>query len=337
MHVNIRSVPANLSSLSNYTSSLEKAFDVIALTETWLQHHNIDSYNLHGYKMESRIRENCRGGGVSILLKESLHYKLRMDLSFYSDSFESIFLEITNLSRKVLVAAIYRPPGTDLDEFNRILSHLLDSIRSEQILCYLMGDFNVDLLKSELHRATSEFCDILFSHSFLPLISKPTRITTDSFSLIDNIFTNSVNYSQHMPGILYADISDHLPVFALSPSIRCSPDIQTNEPTLQRDFSSRNIVIFRAAAERYDWSSVLSANDPQSAYTLFHNALLALFNECFPFRLRNSVYKNRKPWLTAGLKNSIKMKNLLYVRSHRFPSDANAHAYKVFKTQLRHF
>ena len=54
--------------------------------------------------------------------------------------------------------------------------------------------------------------DCLFSHAFLPLISNPTRLTSYSAILIDNIFTN---ISQHVfTGIVLNDLSGHFPICA---------------------------------------------------------------------------------------------------------------------------
>ena len=79
--------------------------------------------------------------------------------------------------------------------------------------CYLTGDFNLDLLRYADHEPTQEFVDCLFSHMFVPLIDRPTRITAHSATLIDNIFTNHFSPSV-LKGIVISDISDHLPVFA---------------------------------------------------------------------------------------------------------------------------
>ena len=53
------------------------------------------------------------------------------------------------------------------------------------------------------------------SNTLYPLISKPTRITSSSATLIDNIFTNNLEYNM-VSGIFYADLSDHLPVFQIT-------------------------------------------------------------------------------------------------------------------------
>lgn len=54
----------------------------------------------------------------------------------------------------------------------------------------------------------------MYSNSLFPVIIKPSRITTDTATLIDNIFTNKID-SKIVGGLLINDISDHLPVFAI--------------------------------------------------------------------------------------------------------------------------
>ena len=53
-----------------------------------------------------------------------------------------------------------------------------------------MGDFNLDLLRYNDNVPTQEFIDRLFTYSTLyPLISNPTRITSHTATLIDNIYS----------------------------------------------------------------------------------------------------------------------------------------------------
>ena len=49
------------------------------------------------------------------------------------------------------------------------------------------------------------------------LITRPTRVTATSATLIDNIFTNNFeNFKDSFQGILVIDISDHYPVFYIN-------------------------------------------------------------------------------------------------------------------------
>ena len=45
---------------------------------------------------------------------------------------------------------------------------------------------------------------------------KPTRITKSTATLIDNLFTNNLSKTEHLNGILFNDISDHLPIFTIT-------------------------------------------------------------------------------------------------------------------------
>ena len=79
--------------------------------------------------------------------------------------------------------------------------------------CYLLGDYNIDLLKHDSHIQTERFLDIMYSNSLVPLICKPTRETETTATLID-VFTNNNNVNdQFLQGILTTDISDHYIIF----------------------------------------------------------------------------------------------------------------------------
>ena len=126
-------------------------------------------------------------GGMLLYIRNHLLYKPRNDLSIYKPTeLESSFIEISNPKRSSkIIGCIYRHPNIDLDEFN---DNYLKFLR--KINVFFLGDFNVDLLKYDKHAPTNEFLDSLFSHMFLPHIVQPTRISTTSKTLIDNIFSN---------------------------------------------------------------------------------------------------------------------------------------------------
>ena len=99
----------------------------------------------------------------------------------------------------------------DLTEFNCIyLNKLLENISKEQKSIFLLGDFNVNLLNCNEHNQTNEFLDSLASNSFMPLILQPTRITSHSNTLADEMFSNVIDPDMIF-GNLTATISDHLP------------------------------------------------------------------------------------------------------------------------------
>ena len=75
-----------------------------------------------------------------------------------------------------------------------------------------MGDVNIDILKIDTNGQTTDFIHGMFASTFYPTISRPTRVTQQTATLIDNIITNMHEYPV-TSGILYNNISDHFPVF----------------------------------------------------------------------------------------------------------------------------
>ena len=121
----------------------------------------------------------------------------------------------TKKNQLYIVGVIYGHPSMDLTDFNcNYLSKLLENISKEQKSIFLLGDFNVNLLNYNEHNQTNEFLDSLASNSFIPLILQPTRITSHSNTLIDNIFSNVID-PDIISGNLTATISEHLPQFSI--------------------------------------------------------------------------------------------------------------------------
>jgi len=53
-----------------------------------------------------------------------------------------------------------------------------------------MGESNIDLLKYHSNTSVNDFINSLLSNNYLPCVNHPTRITSQSPTIIDNIFTN---------------------------------------------------------------------------------------------------------------------------------------------------
>ena len=105
---------------------------------------------------------------------------------------------------------------------------MLDKIKLEKKSSYFLGDWNINLINIDKHIATQEFVDVMYSHAMFPTITKPTRVSSSSATLIDNIFCNTIwETPSALSGILYTDISDHFPVFYIdyASQVKHIPDI----------------------------------------------------------------------------------------------------------------
>ena len=332
IHFNIRSIPRNLSSADVYLSGLKVCFSVVAFTETWLNAFNCDCYCLPGYIAENKYRTNKIGGGVSIMIKQGINYRVREDLGTFTDLMESIFIEIPNkeinCGKNIIIGVIYRPPGNNIEDFNLHLTAVVDKLKKENKLIYLLGDFNVNIVNATSHPPTSDFLDIFYSASFFPLINRPTRITHQSATLIDNIFSNDIVNTGHFNGVLCCDISDHYPVFScnLGTCLRTTPAFVKS-----RHFNNTSVGEFKERLGNTDWANVLDNNDAAEAFTQFYEVFTEIYDLSFPVTSRKVEYSNRKPWLSAGLKKSIKIKNQLYAIQRKYPTNNNIIRYKRYR------
>ena len=223
-HSNIRSLVRNFDCLTNLLDSLNQKFSIIGISETWLNNleHNVD---IDGYNFVHNYRSDRPGGGVGLYLASELEYKSRIDLSFNDmECTESLFIEICKaIGKNFVVGVICIPPNQNVNNFVKNVNKLMAKISLENKLCYIMDDFNLNLMNYHSHQLTSEFLDIVYSNMFFLLITRPTRITSNTATLIDNIFTNNFDHF-FCSGLLFTDISDHLPIFCIFYEHRADED-----------------------------------------------------------------------------------------------------------------
>ena len=162
------------------------------------------------------------------------------------------------------------------------MNTILGTIDKENKLGYLMGDFNTDLFKSESCDYTNRFIEQLFTLSFFPLITKAAGITDRSETLIDNIFTNNLeNLSDNINGIIFNDISDHLPIVHVSNANIFYKNRYSEEATIfyKRVYTRVNVNAFKDTIKNLSWKEVLDEqNEPEKAFDDF----LDTYNAKFP-------------------------------------------------------
>ena len=96
-------------------------------------------------------------------------------------------------------------------------------------------------------------------NSFIPFILQPTRITSHSNTLIDNIFSNVLD-PDIISGLLTATISDHLPQFAIITNM--FGNILGNKSNIyERDCSNFDQENFILDYFSVDWEDLLKTHD----------------------------------------------------------------------------
>ena len=330
-HLNCRGLSSNWESFHELLCELHGdhfSYDVIGVSEVY-RCDNDSRLFLPGYhELITKCRDDGFRGGVGIFIKENINYKLREDLSvFIPHIFESIFIEIeigVSSCKSCIIGVVYRPntaPRADLDVFSNTLFEIMNIINNEHKNGIIMGDMNIDLLKFNTHNKTSEYLDDIFSHGFLPVIHKPTRICHSSATLIDHIYTNNIT-SRGLSGIITTDVADHFGIFH---SVKLKTNITQKKHTKTRKMSSTNINTFKTHLAHTDFSTVLSNDCPNVAYEEFMKKYYNVFEISFPLRAvkPNKKFIKREPWVTPALLTSSRNKAKLFAKKIRNPNDNN--------------
>ena len=156
-------------------------------------------------------------GGVALYVHNSFAFS-RLPIDKYnqnSDVYECIYIEIFNNKSKLIkfiIGNIYRISSTMAEHVTTFIteySETLNTVHEKSKKSYISEDFNIDLLKIHMNFTFNLFFKYnTTSQRFYPKITRPTRISKHSNTLIDNIFTNNLG-NKHPSGILTSPIADH--------------------------------------------------------------------------------------------------------------------------------
>ena len=315
MHLNIASLSKHFDDLSNLLAMMKYSFPVIGLTEHKIgRNQPLCEINLPGYTFCYDKTMSSHGGTV-FFVSDKICFSQREDLNIsVNGKLESTFIELDfPKKRNILCGCIYRHPHMDPEEFvEDHLNPLLEKIGSENKTCFLMGDFNLNLLRSNSHRSTKNFINSLSSNFFTPFILQPTRVTKSSKTLIDNIFFNSLEYDNYS-GNLTTKVSDHLVQFVILNNFTLDKSTPQRHKMYVRDYRKFVHNKFHLDLKNLDWD-IKPEFDADFAFTWFHQTLEDLLNKHAPWRTlsQREISLRLKPWINHDIQKSIKKRDRIF-------------------------
>ncbi|XP_021351654.1 uncharacterized protein LOC110465005 [Mizuhopecten yessoensis] len=208
---NVEIVHLNVRSIRNKIDVIEAQLhdsDIICITESHLNPLIPNSdIKLESFSDEihRKDRTTGHGGGVIIYHKNNILTKRRHDLE--NEHIEMIWIEVLIQNHKFLLGCIYRP-DSNIEYWSKF-EQILDKASETSMDILITGDLNVDMLRTP---PTSHLSRLLTKFNLKSIINKPTRVTPDSATSIDVVFTNnpSIVKNTHVDP---AFCSDHSPIY----------------------------------------------------------------------------------------------------------------------------
>ena len=300
------------------------------------QLHNAKSREIHG---KSRIVAYTREGS-NLIRRHNLESPDAEVIIF-----DKTYQNTTNVDR---IIGLYRPfTGPDGDSSSggawRRYTHLIDIINQSINGCHratIIGDINVDLLKSEMAigryvESLKILCD---ENSLEQLIHHPTRIqalnTVKGWeiqeSLLDHVYTSDFR-SVDKCGSIHLSHSDHMAVYI---QYQNSDNKSTEKRVLyKRDLRGYSKQAMATLCGVEDWSSVYSTMDMQEGYNIVENKLRIIIDTIAP--LRKVVISEKHPISNHALRSLENRRKTLYKKMKKSKTDKSIQDYKLIKKKIK--
>nr|CAI5843329.1 unnamed protein product [Callosobruchus analis] len=269
-----------------------------------------------------RSVHNC--GGVAIWAKNHI-LASGIDLSIYciEKDFEICGVRLKLYNKSYIVLACYRSPSGDKSIFLSKINIVMDFLYQPNINFILCGDINLDSLIC--NRYFDLLCMELSSFNIFPVVQEPTRVTANSSTSIDHIFTDI----SHKATVTDNVISDHRTVLLEFVSEKSDHNISSKF----RSYSDVSINKFMEALRNEDWNSLYGINDFNDAFDCFYNIFIYYFQQFFPERMTRYQQK-QKSWVNDAIRKSCTDLRDLYKMSKKFPQLSDLYKLNKYKHKL---
>lgn len=319
LHVNIRGLNANITTLEAYLANLKIQPQVIVCSETW-NLSNPALYALQNYKIYYNNGIINSADGVVIYVRHDIVH--RTEIVEY-DKFKGLNCIATiDEKRQILITALYRCHDFSKSEFLDVIKSItMNSKNSNHII---IGDFNIDILKFETE--AEEILNNCYSAGFTPLFKTITRPNFNGGSCIDNMFiktdieVKAFKHSQVLP--------DHYPLF-------CCWNIDEVKKSEEKYFYKINYRKLLNTASKINWLECTLDKDPECGI----NLLISRIKQCIEIalvKIKKTKTVFRKPWMTEAIFKSIAHKEFLYnLWKQNKTSDILKNEYKTYEKILQ--
>ena len=176
-----------------------------------------------------------------------------------------------------------------LESFKSLLS---DVSATWDGMLMITGDMNVDLLRPD-KSSTQNYVNILQTLSLTQLVTKPTRATVNSRTLIDHIVTNMPRQVNHCDVLPCPLISDHD-----APYVCVDVRVTRFVPRHNYIRNERNLdeKAFVSVFEELPLSLIYSTDDPELQLHILNTLLRECIDRHAPLR-RNKITRPPAPWM----------------------------------------
>ena len=303
-HLNINHAVNKSTDIASLISNHGKSFHIVGLSESRLSEHIKDTdMHIPGFHIIRRDPTKTRETGLLIYVSESITFKRLQHLE--SHEVESLWIEITlKKSTPILVGFCYRNPSERTNWMDRYDS-MMEAVLLESKEIILLGDFNIDLMKTN-----NQWNQQIDSYNLHQLIQSPTRVTQNSQTIIDHIYvTNKRNVIETSVPVF--NCSDHYPVCITWSKKGVKIPKPGHKIITYRSFSKFDEQLFLLDLNNSKLPSVFNITDPDLAIESWISIFTDIYNKHAPLKIIRVKHVPKPPWLTKDLEEACHLRDFL--------------------------
>lgn len=278
----------------------------LCITEIGVKLDILQNIVIPGFNLGSQYcRTNKLKGGVAIWVKQQIDV-VEIDLSKYciEQDFEICAVSYEINKCKFVIANCYRSPSGNVDIFFTQFKLVIEYIFKPSVHYTVCGDFNFDLYTNSNFNV---LCSLMSCLDIRPTVGWPTRVTNNTCTIIDQIFTSD----PHTCFVFDNQLSDHRTV--LLERITNTHKKKQSTSEVKRLFSETNMNDFQEMIHKEQWTRIYQVNCFEKAFDIFYNILCYNFELCFP--KRKYYQKLNKGWMNTAIKeSSASLKHLYHLK-----------------------
>ncbi len=277
MYTSARSLIPKRDELLAYITSEES--DAIATTETWANSSHLrDEFSIAGYERFHKNREYKRGGGVICYVKSTLS-ALKTEKQG-AENYDSVYVEISTKSNKIMTATIYRPPKAQVADDTALYEEIKSVIQNKQAV--IIGDFNcpsIDWTSMNGVRESNRLIEMVEDAFTTQIVTQQTLEN----NTVDRLFASDPDLIRDCKVVEKLGGCDHRLIWF---NIKTEHTLTINEtkiPGYRKANSNRARQLLTPTA----WNP-LNLIDADTAWTDFNNKLLEVERATVPLKTRRA-------------------------------------------------
>ena len=310
----------------------DQNFDIVAITETWLDNTIPDEVlKTSGYSTIFRRDRNRHGGGTALMVSDSLVVSRLHDIEPIND--EIMCFDVTLPGSKpvkhLFLCLCYRPPDRDILEFLHSFELTIEAGQKGNFSAYVaIGDFNCrnsafwvgDTSKHEGRMLKA----VIDSYNLYQLVDFPTRFQDNSSSCLDLIITNRAMFIKNIIPYEPLHKCDHIPL---------SFEIAVQYPKIKPfkrmvwNFNQANWNKLIVDLQNFDWNSILNLENLDEVTQLWTEKFLELAKGSVPC-LEVLIRPKDKPYMNKAIKLLIRKRNRAF---HKFKGSRSQTDWEIYR------